>query len=321
MHKHDQNLKSIVYRRRLGFSIVELLVVIVVIGILAAITIVSFSGIRQRVNLATLKSDLKNASTQLEAYKALDSNEAYPLGKNIAGLKSSTDTLLAYLRSSDTSYCLQGTNNGVVYHVDSTDHTIAPGACPSDPNWLVFGSQVWARHNINTGNMINRLEDQTNNGGVNVIEKYCRGNLELNCTNYGALYLWGEVMNYSTSEGAQGICQPGSHIPTDAEWQTLEIFLGMAPGVDAGQAGAIGWRGTDQGAQLKPGGSSGLNIPLTGFRDTDGSFDDFGGYNYLWSSSESGSSAWFRSLGSGDDAVERGLNGKEYGLSARCIMD
>ena len=44
-----------------GFTIVELLIVIVVIGILAAITIVAFSGIQNRANNTTLSTDLSNA--------------------------------------------------------------------------------------------------------------------------------------------------------------------------------------------------------------------------------------------------------------------
>ena len=43
-----------------GFTIVELLIVIVVIGILAAITIVAFSGIQQRARDSDRKSDISN---------------------------------------------------------------------------------------------------------------------------------------------------------------------------------------------------------------------------------------------------------------------
>lgn len=52
-----------------GFTIVELLVVIVVIGILAAITIVSYTGISQKAIVASLQSDLVTASQQLKIYQ------------------------------------------------------------------------------------------------------------------------------------------------------------------------------------------------------------------------------------------------------------
>jgi prepilin-type N-terminal cleavage/methylation domain-containing protein len=57
-----------------GFTIVELLIVVVVIAILAAITIVAYTGIQTRAYDATIKSDLKNAAVALESYKALQGN-------------------------------------------------------------------------------------------------------------------------------------------------------------------------------------------------------------------------------------------------------
>src|SRR5674476_814160 len=63
-----------------GFTIVELLVVIVVIGILAAITIVSYTGITNRANIAVLQSDLSNASNQLKVYQA--TYGSYPTALN-----------------------------------------------------------------------------------------------------------------------------------------------------------------------------------------------------------------------------------------------
>ena len=48
---------------QLAFTIVELLVVVVIIGILATISVVSYNGIREKAQIALLKSDLKNSST------------------------------------------------------------------------------------------------------------------------------------------------------------------------------------------------------------------------------------------------------------------
>lgn len=65
---------------RRGFTIVELLIVIVVIGILAAITIVAFNGVQNRANDTAIQSDLKNLSKQIQQYYIL--NNAYPAGIN-----------------------------------------------------------------------------------------------------------------------------------------------------------------------------------------------------------------------------------------------
>ena len=53
-----------------GFTIVELLIVIVVIGILAAITIVAYNGIQARAQHANTVSDIKSMQKILEIYKA-----------------------------------------------------------------------------------------------------------------------------------------------------------------------------------------------------------------------------------------------------------
>lgn len=59
-----------------GFTIVELLVVIVVIGILATVTIVVYSGTSQRAIYAAMQLDLSNAYKQLELFKV--ENGYYP---------------------------------------------------------------------------------------------------------------------------------------------------------------------------------------------------------------------------------------------------
>lgn len=56
-------------KQQKGFTIVELLIVIVVIAILAAIAIVSYSGIQQRARDTERKSDLANLAKVISVYK------------------------------------------------------------------------------------------------------------------------------------------------------------------------------------------------------------------------------------------------------------
>mgnify|MGYP001255727289 CR=1 FL=1 len=66
-------------RKHSGFTIVELLIVVVVIGILAAIVIVAYNGITSSANDAAVKSDLANIVKRLELQKVEDGSYPYPL--------------------------------------------------------------------------------------------------------------------------------------------------------------------------------------------------------------------------------------------------
>jgi uncharacterized protein (TIGR02145 family) len=139
-----------------------------------------------------------------------------------------------------------------------------------------------------------------------------------NYATYGVLYNWPAVMT-------EGICPSGWHIPSDGEWQTMEISLGMSES----EAASEGWRGSPVGDYMKStsgwnfGGngsnSSGFNGSQCGFRYSGGFFDY--GYGDWWSASESGSDSWFRELYSDLDNVNRSHYTRNYGFSARCVRD
>ncbi len=81
------------------------------------------------------------------------------------------------------------------------------------------------------------------------------------------------------------------------------------------------WRGTNQGTQLKIGGSSNLNLPLAGYRSPDGSFASQLSIPILWSSSESSANAWVRYLGLSYATVLRYNYDKASGFSVRCLAN
>lgn len=64
-----------------GFTIVELLIVIVVIGILAAITVVAFTGVQGRAKLAGMQSDMSTLNKAIQLYKA--ENGTYPITPSV----------------------------------------------------------------------------------------------------------------------------------------------------------------------------------------------------------------------------------------------
>lgn len=120
--------------RHPGFTIVELLVVIVVIGILASITIVSYSGVSKKAIVATLRSDLVDASDQLKLFHL--SGGLYPTlqicpvaTSDQICLKPSGDNEITYTTSDRKSFVLTATNGLLRYRM--TEGDIAPVAVSS----------------------------------------------------------------------------------------------------------------------------------------------------------------------------------------------
>lgn len=93
-------------RRSAGFTIVELLVVVVVIAVLASISIVSYNGITHQAREVALKSDLKNSATQLQITQI--ETGAFPASAD--DLKKSEGTVFTYT-STDTTFCLAATSS------------------------------------------------------------------------------------------------------------------------------------------------------------------------------------------------------------------
>lgn len=188
---------------------------------------------------------------------------------------------------------------------------------------VIIGTQCWMASNLNIGvyaTSTNTGLDHSDVTDNSIIEKYCYNNTESNCATYGGLYDWNEAMGYVTTAGAQGICQTGWHIPTDAEQHVLENYL-----KDDGQTCDANRSGTydcaTAGAKLKSGGSAGFGGLLAGYRYYTGSFNYLSSNGYFWSSSEYGSGAWRRYLYTTESRVYRNYGSKSYGYSVRCLKN
>ena len=94
-----------------GFTIVELLIVIVVIGILAAISIVAFNGIQDRANDTAIRSDLVNIAKQLETIKATSSTTNYPTTTELANTNKLSVAKDSYEPSRNNLYYCRTSDN------------------------------------------------------------------------------------------------------------------------------------------------------------------------------------------------------------------
>jgi prepilin-type N-terminal cleavage/methylation domain-containing protein len=120
-------------KKQLGFTIVELLIVIVVIAILAAITVVAYNGIQERARTSTVTSALSQAAKKLLSYQ-VDYPDTYPADKTALeaiGIKDSPSVTYQYTRTATTpnTYCITATAGTTSYKISNTNTTPQQGGC------------------------------------------------------------------------------------------------------------------------------------------------------------------------------------------------
>jgi uncharacterized protein (TIGR02145 family) len=147
-------------------------------------------------------------------------------------------------------------------------------------NTVQIGEQCWMAENLNVGTMINGSINPSNNG---VIEKYCYDDDPANCDEYGGLYQWDEMMEYSTTPCSPGICPIGWYIPRIEDFVILSDFLGGedVSGGKLKEGGTVHWNSPNYGATN----SSGFTA-LPGGYIISYEYFNLGSYCHLWSSSE-----------------------------------
>ncbi len=204
---------------------------------------------------------------------------------------------------------------------------------------VTVGTQVWLVENLNTtkykdGATIPLVTGDTEWGNLST-PGYCWvfNNQAAYGTIYGALYNW-----YAVNTGK--LCPAGWHVPTDAEWTTLENYL-IANGFNydettTGNKIAKSMAGTTQWSSSNTTGSigstdytskrnsSGFAALPGGFRQSSGSFPMVFGASeaYFWSSTENGADyARARYLLFNYVDLRKGSHYKTSGFSVRCIKD
>jgi uncharacterized protein (TIGR02145 family) len=174
-----------------------------------------------------------------------------------------------------------------------------------------IGTQVWMADNLqfasDTNTYLNTLSPNT----VNAV--------------YGRLYTFNE---------ANQACPNGWHLPTDAEWKTLEMTLGMS----SVEADGLNDRGTDEGTQLKSTegwnatinagvegtNSSGFNaFPSGEWNPSFGPFFHLGEEASYWTASvyDTTDAAWMRTLAYDNASIRRSYVTGKMGFACRCVQD
>ncbi len=208
-------------------------------------------------------------------------------------------------------------------------------------NTVQIGEQCWMAENLNIGEMISGSSYQADNG---IIEKFCYDDNPANCEVYGGLYQWNEMMEYTTTQGVQGICPAGWHLPIDDELTQLVDYVVSQgyPNVWDDPNGAVNALKSCRQVNSPMGGDCNTTEhPRWNENFTHHGFDAFGfsslpggGYNgssfvnlgsngYWWSSTETSSStyAWIRLMSYDYGDVYRYYYYKTLGISVRCLRD
>jgi uncharacterized protein (TIGR02145 family) len=194
---------------------------------------------------------------------------------------------------------------------------------------VAIGNQDWMKENLKVTRYRNgeQIPNITDNGEwISVTEgAFCWINNDTTNRNnrFGGLYNWFAAVD------SRKICPIGWHVPTDAEWQVMERYLGMT----FAEAEETILRGADQGLQLKDtvgwikngtgSNSSDFSAIPAGLRDAKtGDFFNAGIDGCWWTSTqEDENNAWLRNMYYYFKSIYRISDSKKYGFSVRCVRD
>jgi len=191
-----------------------------------------------------------------------------------------------------------------------------------------IGDQWWMAENLNVKNYkdgtpiqeITTSEDDSV-WAQSLVGSYCSFEDSI----FGGLY------NHFAIEDVHGIAPEGWHIPSDAEWKTLEKTIGM----QQNQLDALAWRGTNEAEILMnkalagwPQESVAFGSDLYGFAALPGGCRLLNGFTniekstaFFWTSGNNGNQAWYRYLDAQKKSIFRQQTYRSYGMSIRCIKD
>lgn len=119
MRAEFSRVEAIKRKRQSGFTIVELIVVIAVIAILAAIVLLSFGGWRSSVATNSVKSDLEHAASTMESARSF--NNGYPTVIPSTFNASANNTIVLTVPDPKT-FCIDGTTSvstSIKYYIDN----------------------------------------------------------------------------------------------------------------------------------------------------------------------------------------------------------
>lgn len=169
-------------RPQAGFTVVELLVVIVVIAILAAISIVAYTGIQGRAHDAAVQSDLRSISQSIMIYHA--DTGLYPRVSDFPAITAPTTNPRISMRTSQNSYSqfyfchamlssgdhyaiIAQSRSGNSFYISNTQTTVTP--LPTTPQAAGYICSNTAMSDTPMPQVFEQLDGLTASGWANWI--------------------------------------------------------------------------------------------------------------------------------------------------------
>ena len=261
--------------RTTGFTIVELLIVVVVIGILAAVTIVAFNGVQNRAVEGVLKQDASGAYRQIENYRTTAGE--YPdttnQVNNGTGVSVSGDTNVEYTkltddfclsvtsdRSDSLAFYIQGSTGSTVFNGVCTGHS-GPGGGPSIPagyeaapvaaggtSSLGGYTGIQPASCPTTGGAWVKVPGNSLYGEDNgfCVQQYPAANVGGVATSQPNVNRWTSI-NLAQAQTNAATAATDAHLLTETEWMTIASNAAMQPS---------NWSGGSVGSGTLPRGST-----------------------------------------------------------------
>ncbi len=188
-------------------------------------------------------------------------------------------------------------------------------------NTITLGTQIWTKENLKTTRFSNGESIATtalpiNNDSTSLFQ-WSYNQDSLNIPVYGRLYTW-----YAVTD-SRHVCPTGWHVPSEAEWISLAIFLGgdSIAGDKMKETGTIHWLNTSNLVTN----SSGFTALPGGMRGNPTGFNGITTKGAFWSSTPWGINTFPRaytfSLQSTSSALHQSVSVANCGFAVRCVKD
>ncbi|MGD0340092.1 MAG: FISUMP domain-containing protein [Bacteroidales bacterium] len=298
----------------------------------------SISGIKNGLHIINIQGNGYQFSEKLLSNGKFNGTAGISkLGNNIQVVseKKSIDEAKGVQNTVDMAYTAgdrlkftgtSGIFSTVLTDIPASDKTITFDfiACTDADNnnypVVKIGTQVWMAENLkttkySTGDLIGTTTPATLDISGLSAPKYqwAPAGDESNVTTYGRLYTW-----YSTTDN-RNVCPTGWHVPTDAEWNVLETYLGgmSIAGAKLKETGTANWAVPNTGATNE----IGFTALPAGIRYLNGPFSNLINSGYWWCSTDEGDvTGLCRLMSYCENSVEWVGWNKRVGLSVRCLQ-